>query len=138
MDIDIDIVPYTPCSESQKNTQPGTERLGDGTSLDLPRTRIDEQSEEHQHRYALTKPRNVQQLISKSGFSQPLLSFFRGSINGGAPNFHPFIDGFSLINHPAIGVPQSMETPTGQTQCSRSNAAAEVAKANTSPKNCML
>ena len=34
-----------------------------------------------------------------------------GSINGGTPSHHPFIDGFSLINHPAIGVPPFMETP---------------------------
>ena len=29
----------------------------------------------------------------------------------GVPPNHPFIDGFSIINHPAIGVPPFMETP---------------------------
>ena len=30
--------------------------------------------------------------------------------HGGTPSLHPFIDGFSIMNHPAIGIPIFMET----------------------------
>ena len=31
--------------------------------------------------------------------------------HGGTPSYHPFIDGLSILNQPAIGGPQFMETP---------------------------
>ena len=38
------------------------------------------------------------------------LSIYGGFLKRGVPPNHPFIDRFSIINHPAIGVPIFMET----------------------------
>ena len=40
------------------------------------------------------------------------VSYMGVSIIGGTPSHHPFINGFSLINHPAIGIPPLVGFPS--------------------------
>ena len=41
-----------------------------------------------------------------------MVSIVGVSWNSGTPSYHPFIDGFSRVRHPAIGEPPFMEPPS--------------------------